>query len=473
MALQSRLFAGDPKLEAAAISDPAHILPGARGPHVGKLQQALNRLDDSKIAAEEVEATFYGRSTANAVLSFKKKRAIINASYQSSADNIVGKMTMSSLDREVALAEQVVTNPIILPLDPPPRPIRLNRLFEAQRKGAPVRAFVPAASGLASISLFGVPRFSTMQIEIDEGDVATFQIIGGKKEQVFVESVRVGLLIDPDEPLRPRAVLDVTRDSQMFRVQGVAPGATRLLVTKHEGLFGTPGTVAIALVVNPKTVEKLWRPKLDAIRIPPRKRSPFMVGNALGVQIAAEMFSFDGTVDPLPEIRLGDFEIGFVQTLTASMMEAVYTDNGGGQRRIFESTVQKLPVRDSKGATPWTKPEAVKDLSAVKSVHFEDRPANVMTWQSPDKRVTLRTSSGADKFTLFFIARHKRTGAVTVLARARWETSWEYSFDFSKEQATPVGRDGAVVSVELGPGTEQPILGGDTALDTLKVGFRP
>lgn len=44
MSLQSRLLRGDPKLEAAAVSDPAHIVPGARGPHVTKIQQALNQM---------------------------------------------------------------------------------------------------------------------------------------------------------------------------------------------------------------------------------------------------------------------------------------------------------------------------------------------------------------------------------------------------------------------------------------------
>lgn len=135
MALQSRLFAGDPKLEAAALSDPAHILPGSRGPHVGKIQIALNRLDNAKIAAPELEATLYGKSTTDAVLGFKKKRSIINFSYQSSADNIVGKMTMATLDREVALAEKVTTNPIIVPLDPPPSPIRPNLFVAARGRG--------------------------------------------------------------------------------------------------------------------------------------------------------------------------------------------------------------------------------------------------------------------------------------------------------------------------------------------------
>jgi hypothetical protein len=38
MALQSKLFRGDAKLEAALVSDSAHIVQGAIGSHVGKIQ---------------------------------------------------------------------------------------------------------------------------------------------------------------------------------------------------------------------------------------------------------------------------------------------------------------------------------------------------------------------------------------------------------------------------------------------------
>jgi hypothetical protein len=102
MSLQSKLFRGDPKLEAAAVSNPAHIVPGAVGPHVAKIQQALIQLDGATIAGNELAASSYGPSTADAVLSYKKKRDIINRSYQSQADNIVGVMTMAALDREMS-----------------------------------------------------------------------------------------------------------------------------------------------------------------------------------------------------------------------------------------------------------------------------------------------------------------------------------------------------------------------------------
>src|SRR5579885_3222356 len=101
MSLQSRLFSGDPRLEAAAVSNPAHITPGAIGEHVGKIQQALIAIDGADINIDELSGKRYGPSTANAVLSYKKKRNIINLTYQTQADNIVGKMTIASLDSEM------------------------------------------------------------------------------------------------------------------------------------------------------------------------------------------------------------------------------------------------------------------------------------------------------------------------------------------------------------------------------------
>ena len=99
MSLQSELFRGDTKLDAAAVSNPAHIVPGAVGEHVAKIQAALLKLDGIVIDPVEVTAKRYGSSTANAVLSYKKKRSIINTSYQSQADNIVGIMTITALDK--------------------------------------------------------------------------------------------------------------------------------------------------------------------------------------------------------------------------------------------------------------------------------------------------------------------------------------------------------------------------------------
>lgn len=106
MALRSKLFRGDPKLEAAAVSDAAHIVPGSAGPHVGKIQQALIELDGAAIAVDSI----YGPATAAAVLAYKQKRNIINTARQTKADNIVGKMTMASLDAEMLANESPPSN---------------------------------------------------------------------------------------------------------------------------------------------------------------------------------------------------------------------------------------------------------------------------------------------------------------------------------------------------------------------------
>jgi hypothetical protein len=105
MSLQSQSFKGDPKLEAAAVSDPAHIMIGSQGDHVSKIQRGVMQLDGVVINADELRSAMYGTSTANAVLAYKQRRNIINRSYQTKADNIVGKMTMTSLDKDILIKE--------------------------------------------------------------------------------------------------------------------------------------------------------------------------------------------------------------------------------------------------------------------------------------------------------------------------------------------------------------------------------
>ena len=75
------------------VDDASHVTPGSRGEHVRKIQIALIQLDGAAIGTDGI----YGPATAAAVLAYKQKRNIINFSYQTQADNIVGKMTIASL----------------------------------------------------------------------------------------------------------------------------------------------------------------------------------------------------------------------------------------------------------------------------------------------------------------------------------------------------------------------------------------
>jgi|GEM_PF-1198864 len=126
MALFSNLFRGNRALEACAVQDSAHVTRGAIGDHVAKIQFALFELDGLAIDRTELVNHQYGRSTAAAVLAYKTKRQIINRSYQSSADDIVGKMTIASLDKEMLVRERQPKHPGDCVLSPPGVPILAN-----------------------------------------------------------------------------------------------------------------------------------------------------------------------------------------------------------------------------------------------------------------------------------------------------------------------------------------------------------
>jgi hypothetical protein len=105
MGLQSALFSADRALQACLIDDRSHVTTGAVGEHVTKIHSALVVLDNAPIDVTELRQSRYGPSTAAAVLAFKRQRHIINYSYQTKADNIVGKMTIAMMDREISIIE--------------------------------------------------------------------------------------------------------------------------------------------------------------------------------------------------------------------------------------------------------------------------------------------------------------------------------------------------------------------------------
>ena len=118
MPLRSKLFAGDAKLQACLTSDAAHLTVGTQGDHVSKVHTALFLVDGVSVDASELRARLYGKSTAAAVLAYKTKRKIINRAYETKADNIVGKMTIASLDDEVVRKEVKISD---FPLAPQTR----------------------------------------------------------------------------------------------------------------------------------------------------------------------------------------------------------------------------------------------------------------------------------------------------------------------------------------------------------------
>jgi peptidoglycan hydrolase-like protein with peptidoglycan-binding domain len=101
MPLESKHFKDDSALEACLIHDSAHVTRGAAGNHVRKIQSALQQVNHATISPAELSAGEYGQTTADAVRAYKQDRDIVNTSYQTKADDIVGKMTIAELDKEM------------------------------------------------------------------------------------------------------------------------------------------------------------------------------------------------------------------------------------------------------------------------------------------------------------------------------------------------------------------------------------
>lgn len=99
--LRSQLFKPDPRLQACLLRHEAHVLEGDQGPHVTRIQLALMALDGCPLSPNDLRRSYYGLSTAAAVLDFKSKRSIINRTYQTKPDAIVGKMTIARMDDEL------------------------------------------------------------------------------------------------------------------------------------------------------------------------------------------------------------------------------------------------------------------------------------------------------------------------------------------------------------------------------------
>lgn len=186
MALQSQLFRGDPTLETAAASDPAHIVPGATGEHVRKIQLALIQLDGAAIDLDGK----YGPATAAAVLAYKRKRNIINRTYQTQADNIVGKMTMASLDREMLAKESIPTGPVQI------KPVKL-----LPSGGRPILRL-----GFAIDIDFPVfPNGNFFTIRLAPRSTENLEIVNGTSGRVRCVNVgrsegKICLIFDPAEP---------------------------------------------------------------------------------------------------------------------------------------------------------------------------------------------------------------------------------------------------------------------------------
>jgi hypothetical protein len=128
VALEHPLFRNIGRLQNCLRLDKDHVQFGDSGDHVFAIQMALMTLEHADIAPEELKNKSFGRSTRDAVQSYKDKRKIINFSYQHSADAIVGKMTIERLDNDL-LGRKHTSDP----LTDPGEKARIQALLNRER----------------------------------------------------------------------------------------------------------------------------------------------------------------------------------------------------------------------------------------------------------------------------------------------------------------------------------------------------
>jgi hypothetical protein len=358
MALKSQLFRNDPKLEAAAVSDSAHIVPSSSGEHVRKLQAALVLLDGAPIAPD----SHYGPATANAVLKYKQKRSI-NRSYQTKADDIVGKMTVASLDDELFALECAPPSlEVILP-------IQRYQHARGSLGGQDIRlALAPGAppKPMGFWELPGTLTMSARRMSLRVGQMGIVRIRNGMGRELFCSHPSIAKLAPMDLPHNAHMLdrVKLTKSTEDIRV------------------FANSGGAATVGFVNPK--------KLNF--------DPF-----LSVVVAHEVGVFFHFVDGQPGVktkRRDDDTGNIIQT-----MNEIYA-RGGGQFVFFKAgsnTALRLPgvggpmaavrIQKSGGGPDWNAITANRRADAFFNVFFVGEIVDLTNLGSPTRNDVLAITS--------------------------------------------------------------------------------
>ena len=345
--------------------------------------------------------------------------------------------------------------------------------------GSPTDGILPRAGESDPIPLLDDPEvpqiivpgtlFQAMELKVNS--FGSFQVIHGVDGTVRCWDESVGRVFDPAEPLAHGGTMPVTKKSQAFRVLARGVGKT-IIEARKPSSFLIGGMIDLVVVAD--STKLTWRPRwaptiINPISCVPYESNAFGPPPVSGVSVYGAMFTVTGIVDPDATIPLDDFELGILQAVIDSRMTAVYVDGGGRPTWTLTISQRTLPIRDSDADTPvWAKKTAVKSLNAPdgKKVDLEDRPRNVVPWQTKDKKGTLVSSSGADVYCTWLAARQKSTGTFTFLCWAVWSLDWGCTFDFINDKGTATTGKGVITGRgDDGQGPQTPITGGKIAND--------
>lgn len=223
------------------------------------------------------------------------------------------------------------------------------------------------------------------------------------------------------------------------------------------------------------------------------------VGKALAITKDASDLTIDsqpyqatGTVKATgPKARVGNYEIGFLQTVYRSDRNFYYEPDGHspgllarvlptvfGERKKISDTCSTLPVRDGDaGKVPWYGTETVDQFdvaaTSTKTSTMGDTPGTFNPWTvgTGATQQHLVKTDGKDRFRSWLAVKDKASLTVIPLNYADWEADYSTTVTFNKaapasSTVTPTGTSGSkVLGQGNGSGGQTPLHGDPVAND--------
>jgi hypothetical protein len=194
--------------------------------------------------------------------------------------------------------------------------------------------------------------------------------------------------------------------------------------------------------------------------------------SATDLGLASPTYTAGGSVKASgPAATVGDYEVGFLQTVYESSRNFYYEQPGHTQgllatlapalfsdRKKVADTLSVAPVRDGDaGVKPWYGPETVVPFDATdpstKATTMSDTPSTSQPWKvgaAPDEQHLVKTD-GKDRFRSWLAVKHKTSQTAIPLNYADWEVDYGTTVVVNAATpaasvVTPTGTSGAKVT---------------------------
>jgi hypothetical protein len=355
-----------------------------------------------------------------------------------------------------------------IPLGSVAAPIQIAAQLALQASGArprptgfvPSRPRIEALQPRITVTVGGVPA---MQLKV--GAAGVFQVIDGVGGTVRCWDESVGFVFAPGAPNAHGGTMSVFNNPQTFGVLARGVGDTNVEAWTPNQTMPL-GDLMHLVVVAPDLWKPNWTVELKFEMWCVLFASHAFGPEVPGMEVRSRLIQFKGSVEPDASIPLDDFEFGILQNVLESKMVATYVDLAG--KPTWTLTISCPASRDAADNSPvWYHKDSVKQLNASdgKRVETNDRPQNVVPWQTKDNKGTLVSTGGVDKYCTWLAARQKSSGTFVFFRWAAWSVNWGCAFDFKAQRGKLTAGKTNIDDQGEGQGLNTPITAGKRAIE--------